>query len=291
MRLIFIPGVVLLALIAGDTFAVAHEEDVEKLIAESDPAIQEQFNRTHSAFFERPGAGNCGAYSELQALRDRAQKKDEIVKQLAIFVVTTTSEEDVHVIAAFGILQALDLPAGIPIRVLAPYLDAENKKLRDLARMWFHYHDSNSRTHGQPPLGSVNYYDYMMYVRSQTFNYEEIPDGFVEYIYEQQPDRALLVFYYGTKQVGRPREILWGEHVVSNALWLKDNDFDERFQQALPEAAKELAKLSKYDEWWARLYVAEIMRRYPALRQPAIVQQLAADSNALVSKAARSAEN
>lgn len=269
---------------------LAQETNVELLIAEVQPDIQEQIKRTYTVFRSTARDDlktNCEAFGELQKLKDITKDKGEIVKQLAIFTATTESEEDSHVMLVGIMLDFLDLPPSIPIRVLAPYLDADNRQLRDLARMWFYYHDSHERIHGRPPLGSVNYYDYMVYVRSKTFNYEEIPDGFVEDIYQRHPDRALLVFYYGSKQVGRPREILWGEHVVSNALWLKENGFDEPYQKALPEAANELAKLSKYDEWWARLYVAEMMRQYPVLRQPAVVEQLRMDRNALVSKVAR----
>ncbi len=151
---------------------------------------------------------------------------------------------------------------------------------------------------------------------------EEVPAPFVQYIYERSPGRALLTFQSGnvdlsaqlhairknleaarqgretkgqdetrqqrqTRQNER-REILLAEHIVSNAIWLNENGFAERFQKALPDAADELARLAKHDEWWVRLYVASIMRRHRELRAPAIVQQLTADSNELVSKAAKS---
>jgi hypothetical protein len=313
--------------------AFAQEPDVTKMIVESDPAIQEQFKRTYRAFFERPGAGNCDAYSELQTLRERGKDKGEIVKQLAIFVVTTSSEEDEHVLGAWGMLHAIDLPPSIPIRVLAPYLDAENEKLRDFARGWFQYHDSNSHIHGQPPLGSVNYYDYMQYVRSRFMKNEEIPPAFVDYLFEKQPGKALLVFAYADpnrlavaqlkdmreildarlqgratspvelqqqREKGRQHadnrqqartersELLLAEHIVSDAIWLQENKFAERFQRALPEATAELAKLAKHPQWWARLCVVYIMRKNPELRDRDVMEQLQKDSNALVSKAAKS---
>lgn len=93
----------------------------------------------------------------------------------------------------------------------------------------------------------------------------------------------------GQQQATKERnEIFLAEHIVSNAIWLKGNGFDERFQKALPEADAELAKLAKHNQWWARLYVAYVMQQHPELRQGDVLQQLSADGNALVSKAALS---
>ncbi len=58
------------------------------------------------------------------------------------------------------------------------------------------------------------------------------------------------------------KEILLAEHIVSNAIWLKENNFGERFQKALPEAKEQLTKLAEYDQWWVRRYVVEIKRRH-----------------------------
>lgn len=245
--------------------------------------------------------------------------------------MTTTSEEDVHLLAAFGMLQTLDLPASIPIRVLSPYLDADNRNLRDFARMWFQFHDSHRSIHGRPPLGSVNYYDYMQYVRNRLARNEEVPTAFIEYIYEKHPGKALLVFAFATRQavgagqlpilratldarrqgreleqeeirqlrsekqqqevrqhhaIDEQNEILLAEHIVSNAIWLQENGFIDRFRKALPEANAELSKLAKHDEWWVRLYVAHIMRRHPEFRQEDTIKNLAKDSNPIVAKAA-----
>mgnify|MGYP000004324900 CR=1 FL=1 len=82
------------------------------------------------------------------------------------------------------------------------------------------------------------------------------------------------------------REILLAEHFVGNAIWLKNNKFDEQFQKALPDAKEELAMLSEHSQWWVRLYVAEIMRRHRELRIAGVLEKLSSDSNALVSKAA-----
>jgi hypothetical protein len=305
-------------------------QEADTLIAESDPAIQAQITRTYNAFLAAGGdvKTNCKALDEVRKLKEH---KSEVVKQLAIFVATTDSEEDSHVLLTGFMLNLIDPPPSVPIRVLAPYLDADNDKLRDFARMWFRYHDSHDRTHGRPPLGSVNYYQYMHYVGNQLVRNEEIPTAFIEYIYEQHPGKALLVFAYATRQavgVGQLRilrakldarrqgreleehearqlradrqqqevrqqhakelqyEILLAEHIVSNAIWLQENGFVDRFQKALPEANAQLAKLTYHKEWWVRLYVAKTMRLHPELRQDDAIKTLAKDSNPIVAKAA-----
>jgi hypothetical protein len=268
------------------SYCAAQEADVEKLFAQSEPGIQEQINRVYNALNQSgvDPQSNGAAFQEIHTLKDSIADKGEIVKQLAIFAATPGDEQ--RPLMTNAILQLLDLPPKIVIRVLAPYLSADNPNLRSFVRDWFQGHD-NAGT-DVSPLDQVKYEDYKTYLRGVLNTRQEVPAAFVEYIYERSPDRALLVFYFATKwERGKEPDILLAEHIVSNAIWLKKNKFDERFQTALPEASAELAKLAKYKEWWVRYYVAEIMRRYPDLRQPDVFQQLSTDNNALVSKAAK----
>ena len=184
------------------TCIASAQTDLQSLIAETQPEVQEQINRVYSLYLSPARDAHETKYEvleELQRLKDITKEKHEIVKQLAIFVATTVSEEDMHTFAAGTMLDFLDVPPRIPIRVLAPYLDAENEQLRNFVRGWFHYHDSNEHIHGKPPLGSVNYHEYMEYVRSRLNRSEEIPAGFIKYIYENHPGKALLVFAYANR--------------------------------------------------------------------------------------------
>jgi hypothetical protein len=192
----------LLPFVAMVTCCGAIAQDTRSLVAEADPAIQEQINRVYSFNLRPPGEARETQYEllkELQRLKDVTKEKDEIVKQLAVFVATTVSEEDMHLFTAWRMLDFLEVPPRIPIRLLAPYLDSENEQLRSFARVWFHNHDSHEHIHGKPPLGSVNYHEYMAYVRSSLNRNEEIPVGFIKYIYDKHPDKALLVFAYANR--------------------------------------------------------------------------------------------
>ena len=93
-------------------------------------------------------------------------------------------------------------------------------------------------------------------------------------------------------EIPKPRKpdrvVLLAAHTVENAIWFHENKFDEQFQQAFPQAQQQLAKLAEHDQWWARLYVAKIMRRHREIRELNVLVKLSSDSNELVSGAAKS---
>lgn len=193
-------GLMVMFLMIWNGFVLA--QDVGTLIAESNPAIQKQLKKTYNAFLAAPPndvKSNCNAFEELLKLKEITDDKGAIVKEFAVFVATTESVEAQHVLQTGALLHLLDLPPSVLVGVLAPYLDTDNRQLRDFVRIWFNYHDSHDRIHGRPPFGSVNYYDYMQYVRKRLERNEEIPDGFIKYIYEKHPGKALLVFAYSNR--------------------------------------------------------------------------------------------
>jgi hypothetical protein len=303
------------------------QQDVEILIEKPDAAIQAQIQKLFNTL-QKSGddaRSNIDVWREVKALKQLSTDKDKLVRQLALFVATTKSEEDSHVLVAAGILYFLDFPPSVPIRVFAPYLGTDNRQLRSFVEMWFYSHDKAAND--SPPLRPVNYDDYLDYVRLKIGRGEEIPAPFIRYIYERSPGQALLVFAYAAgsrdvavkleamhtiiearKQGKEPepqpelgqqfeerrrarskekREIELAEHIVSNAIWLNKNGFTDRFQAALPEANEQLDKLAK-GEWWAKLYVVYIMRQNPPFLKDSILRQLAEDENKLVSEAASS---
>jgi len=300
------------------TSCAAQEPSVEKLLAQSEPAIQELIGKVSEALNQssRDPQNNIKARQEIKKLQDSIADKGEIVKQVVIFASSPTSDEH-RPLFALMILRLLDPPSKVVIPVLAPYLNAENKNLRSFVRDWFQGHDNGGS--GSSRLKPVNYEDYADYVRAKINGNEEIPPAFIEYIYERSPDRALLVFNRADRRgktvdrlramrkeleqqgndvqdkLPQPRagmgrsEILLAEHTIGNAIWLKKHSFDKQFPEALPEAKQQLSRLAGQDQWWVRLYVAEIMRRHRELRQADVLKKLRHDSNALVSKSAKSA--
>lgn len=324
--------ILLIAALAMNISAMPANAQTEtaKLLADADPAIQADIRKVWDAM--QSSGSDAEVAPKIVSLKDLVDDHHELVRQLAIFFATTKGEPETHSLLALMILSRLELPNSVPIRVFAPCLDSENEQLRDLAEEWFQCHDG-SALRGRPPFGSTNYTDYMKYVRSKLSKNEEVPAAFAEYIYVQDPGKALLVFAYSagaseaTKRLqqmmqalqaarqNRKRtpgvnpelrnlqeqnkrrnqqarakrdEIILAEHIVANSIWLNENDFSERFQQALPEANAELVKLAGHDQWWARRYVVEIMRRHRELRQPHVIRLLSRDADDRVSKVAQS---
>jgi hypothetical protein len=309
------------ALVIAFTFctpSVAQETSVESLLRQSEPAIQKRLDEVHSALNKSSRedlSDSIQARQVVAELKNATADKHEIVKQVAIFAA---GSEEQQPLVALAVLHLLDLPSSVVIDALSPYLNADNVKVRSFVRDWFQNHDNGGSD--ESPLKSVNFEDYADYLRRKLQRKESPPEGFVDYLFERSPGRALLIFNLTDRQgetvdrlkamrreldqragAGPPglpplpppkeglgrREILLAEHIISDALWLHANKFDEQFQAALPDAMAELEKLAKHKQWWARLYVAYIMRQNPVLLQDHILQKLAEDGNELVSEAAK----
>jgi hypothetical protein len=326
-------SVTLLLLIGWANLALG-QTDAEMLIAKSDPVIQAQVKAAVNAALSNnlsKTSTNWEGARELNNLKELTDNEEKIIEQLAIYAITEEEPEEHKDLQAIAVLNTLHIRPAVVIRVLAPYLDTDNQQLHGFAEMWFDAHDNaDSAPPRSPPFKPVNYDDYEDYVSRKLGRSEEVPAGFIRYVYQRSPGRALLVFAYASRtpdmaarlklmrnvfearkqgKVPEPqdvtaqqleergkvrskarREIRLAEHIVSNAIWLKENEFAERFEAALPETMAELAKLAKHEEWWARLYVAYIMREHPELRHEELIQQLREDKNELVRKAARSAK-
>ena len=274
-------------------------------LGKTDPAIQNQIAETYSAFGPARFEPVEPTLQKLDAVKD----KGELVRQLAIFAAAPGDEQ--QPLAAVVILGRLHISPKVAIRVLAPYLETEDRRLRGFVLDYFPRSDE----------------DYLDYVRSMVRQGEELPAPFIRYIFKRSPGQAMLVLQRGNadatanlkavrtmmeaRQQGREltpeeqgelektkedgerkgrgsREIQLSEHIVSNALWLKKNKFPIRFGVALPEVKEHLASLSMRDEWWARYYVAEIMRQNHELRVDEVLNDLSDDENELVSTLAKS---
>jgi hypothetical protein len=249
---------------------------------EAEPPIQAQLNKVASALQAGDTHLNVAAIQEAKALDDLTTDKFEIVKQVAIFAAGPGEQQP---LVALAIMDLLDYPPSIVIRVLAPYLNDENRKLRSFVRDWFQNHDNAG---ADDPLKPVNYEDYVNYVRGNP----NPPEAFVDYIFERSPGRAFIVFYRASQRgkaisaieaeakkvraaqqeagvapppvaAKGPDEILLAELVIRHAVGLKK--YPEQFQRVLPEAKEQLSKLSQRDESWVKRYVEEIKKRHPEL--------------------------
>ena len=104
-------------------------------------------------------------------------------------------------------------------------------------------------------------------------------------MFKLSPGRALVTFnrVYTTGREAS-KSTLFAEHTISDTLWKQQNSFLEP-NEIEPAALEQMDILSRRKEWWARLYVAKIMRQHPAFRQSEVVERLKRDKHPLIREA------
>lgn len=303
---------------AGDT-------TTDELLAQSDPVAQQSLANLFDAF--KPGR-DSEALQQIETLKEAAGDDGVggLAEQVAIFATTAQGEPGIVGMRALFVMHRLDLKSSVIIRSFSLYLGSENKRLREFVLEWFQMHDGEPEDpfdeyadylcgmvyeRREPPSEFVEYLFEQSPGRAllafnrvaqygKTMNQmkkmHEAREAEVaerrkrgESIPTFKPAKPFLDRVFPQLAFEEIRKIRLAEHLVSHAVWLKDKRFEGRFSEAATADAREqLERLSTHDEWWARLYAAEIMRRHRDLRLPEAVEKLREDSNELVSKAAKS---
>jgi len=207
-----------------------------------------------------------------------------IVPQLLYFQQTyrpATRREaiDSH-FAVEKLIDRLEIREGQYLQGILPYIGTDDPQLRKRINSILKLVESGNA--GTPDFS---------YYRSVLDSYHRtrgcIPVELVRHMFRRSPGQTLLVcmrlYAEDYMQVWKP--VTWAEHVVSEVLWKQEHSFLKR-DEIEPAAAEQLDMLSRHDGWWARLYVAEIMRQHPEFRVDETVQRLANDKNELVRQAA-----
>lgn len=127
--------------------------------------------------------------------------------------------------------------------------------------------------------GVFSFHFYRGYLRQHP---EVVPQGLVRHMMARSPQSAMHILLQtrGADLVD-PGEVGWAVHKVGNVVWKLDNGYVE-LGACVPEAAKQLDKLSRQRQWWVRLYVAGTLRRHPTLRTSEIINRLKEDEHILV---------
>ncbi len=241
-----------------------------------------------------PDAERGATERELFRLIAGREKAELFIRQL-LYYSLTAPKQDLRD-AVIWITLYLNLAPETIAGAIVPYLETENDDLRLRVRILLetcvekcspsechtfrHYSFALKRDRDNPPL------------------------GLVRYMFERDPSEALRQFteVYRLPSVqahtAAREELRWAEHIVNDAI--KNANFLTAFRHTAEgprdavitlerltreEATAQLDILSKSDDWWVRLYVAEILRQHPAFRTPKLVARLAADKHPLVREA------
>jgi len=166
------------------------------------------------------------------------------------------------------------------VHCLLPYHDSTDEKLRSfvMKRLGGAATPSDEVRSEDPIVEALT-----SYIREHS---QAPPWELVRVLYNRAPSAALLSFAQSclTDQHEKVRAIYWAEHTIADVAWRQAIAMLQPGDVQRGEA--ELDKLSRYDEWWVRLYVAHMLRRHDDVfdAQP-IRKRLRADLNPLVSEA------
>ena len=158
------------------------------------------------------------------------------------------------------------------VRALIPYLGTGDPKVEKEVRYWLAGTEDRSYPRGP------DYCHYRALIAFKVQNGEEPPRNLIHYMYDSEPGTAVLTLMRAYRLAGRneAKPIRWAEHLVADVLWKWRYGFLKR-GVVEPEAVEALWDLSGHPRWWARLYVAEIMRQHPAFRTDELIAVLLTD--------------
>lgn len=134
------------------------------------------------------------------------------------------------------------------------------------------------------PKPSPDFSLYAEYLRAET---RDQHPALVTHIFRTDPRAALHMVMVVTDTLREGvnlQALAHDEHLVHDMLWHHQNGFEIE-PQRLNNARIALQTLATHDQWWVRLYVAEILRRYPDVGTPQLVERLKRDENDLVRQA------
>jgi hypothetical protein len=250
----------------------------DQSVLSADPAVQAAITSVLTADSEQQ---QSDAIEHLRVLDDTARQR--LVRQLVYYSRHAQSEQDA--LAAGAIIRRLNIPDSAVIQALVPLLGTPDSELERLVRNILGGFEE--RGAGRRP----NFSAYLELIANTVREGNEPPDALIRYMYESDPGEALLTLMrsFQLRQPAALKQLLWAEHVVSDVLWKQRYGFLDP-DEIEPAAAEELAKLAGHEAWWARLYVAEIMRQHTAFRQPALVELLKHDTHRSVREAIYAAE-
>jgi len=127
-------------------------------------------------------------------------------------------------------------------------------------------------------------YDFSLYnhlILKQKLKNLDPPHDLIAYMYQRSPGTAVISIqkvYHNDPNAMNWKPIYWAEHLVSDVLWKQKWGFlqENEVEQAALDA---LDVLSQHKGWWARLYVANILKQEPEFRTEKMVERLKADKH------------
>jgi hypothetical protein len=181
------------------------------------------------------------------------------------------------------LMHELGIPEYQVMAAILPYIDTPDEWMRNFIR-------TDVLEDYEPPNGSGEKDDrdpviqgVLQYMQSNVLARNvDMPWSVVQILYSKAPTTSLHYFCKSTSR-DKCREAYLIEHMIQEVLWRKSHGL--LTAEEMKNAIAELDKLSQFDDWAVKLYVAEMVRHHDEFRDSEIIERLRSDNNALVSKA------
>jgi hypothetical protein len=266
----------LLGLIAMCSISAADSPPNEKITFEPDPEIQKLINEVA---YTTGGKKEGEAFFEnLDLLQKRGGKNySKLVPNLIYY--SSRGQNVREGMAAGGIIHYLGISEMQVLSALLPYVGVEDELFRkELEKLIVDL---------EPGFREQKGFEHI-YLRGYADQGGWPPRNAMEFLYRKGPSAALLTMtkaYHNGPETEKTRAIKWAEYSVRHVLALKSFHRGDKLPEATRDAVKALDELSKFEEWWVRLYVAEILSQHPEFRTEVMATRLSFDNDELVRQA------
>lgn len=233
---------------------------------------------TIESFVEAEDAAQRQAAFEQLAQLSRSST-EQLVRQLTYF--SSRARDTKHAMAAGAILRRLEVSDESIARSLVDCLETTDVEVAKTVRSVLG--GLEKRSADRRPDFSI----YRGIVAERVRNRETLPAGLIRYMYDADAGMALLAMMraHQLREPEQIKRVLWAEHVVADVLWKQQFGF-LKGDEVEPAAIEQLRLLATHDAWWARLYVAEVMRQRAPFRRAELLNTLSSDANLLVRESA-----
>lgn len=244
-----------------------------------DETPQEQIQKQFAAVLKTQSEAQF--YKEMGNLLELAQKLGWNNSQLltAALDYQPQVETDDQTANFQRMLDLLRVPKSVLVTAAAGRLSSTNAKQAEISRALLR------SAAPADPRGAADFSQFAQYLAA---NQSQPPQPLILWMYDRDPAAAMeqMLAIYGQKlSADDVRTLRIAARVLDQLVWKERYDLSNPGDTD-PLAVEQAEKLAQYDQWWIRLYVAEMLVKHPSLRKPDIVTRLANDPNPMVAAVA-----
>ena len=202
---------------------------------------------------------------------------ESILRQMVLFYPQASQKQR---FALMFIRNILILPSSAELSAIAPFVDADDEKLRTVAL------DMLAATARRGSALVPNLEPFLLYLSGP--GRKNPSERLIRFIFHLDPCQALDgMERFGFVRVrGGDADVALRGQVIANGIWLdradvffRDKAIRAKLHEAMPEVEQALFDLAGNDTWWVRLCAAEVVRKYERFRTEKVMERLRGDKH------------